>query len=276
MRKSLGDRSLHPRAVLGIDAAWTHAQPSGVAVAVETANGWKLAAVEASYEAFIRGREGRRTDDAKMPSGSVVVAADLLDAARRISRSPIDLIAVDMPMACYPITGRRLCDSEISTNYGAKHASTHSPSAERPGKISDPLRASFEALGYKLCTSMPANGLIEVYPHPALIEFLNAPRRLEYKTAKTTKYWPKLPLAERRRRLSAVWLQIVEALDRRISGVKAALPLPPDSDGGWRFKAYEDKLDAVVCAAVAIACLNGEAKAFGDKDAAIWVPNPTP
>jgi predicted RNase H-like nuclease len=37
-------------------------------------------------------------------------------------------------------------------------------------------------------------------------------------------------------------------------------------------KAYEDKLDAVVCAAVAIACLNRKAKAFGDADSAIWVP----
>jgi predicted RNase H-like nuclease len=45
---------------------------------------------------------------------------------------------------------------------------------------------------------------------------------------------------------------------------------------GWRLKAYEDKLDAVVCAAVAIACLNGEARAFRDEDAAIWVPTMRP
>jgi predicted RNase H-like nuclease len=41
---------------------------------------------------------------------------------------------------------------------------------------------------------------------------------------------------------------------------------------GRSLKAYEDKLDAIVCAAVAIACLNGIAKAFGDADSAIWVP----
>ncbi len=43
---------------------------------------------------------------------------------------------------------------------------------------------------------------------------------------------------------------------------------------GWRLKAYEDRLDAVICAAVAIACLNGAATVFGDDDAAIWVPVP--
>ena len=55
-------------------------------------------------------------------------------------------------------------------------------------------------------------------------------------------------------------------------GVKAALPPPAPEIRGWRLKAYEDKLDAVVCAAVAIACLKGEPRPFGDEDAAIWVP----
>ena len=33
---------LETRAVLGIDAAWTVSQPSGVALAVETEGGWRL------------------------------------------------------------------------------------------------------------------------------------------------------------------------------------------------------------------------------------------
>jgi predicted RNase H-like nuclease len=114
--------------------------------------------------------------------------------------------------------------------------------------------------------------LIEVYPHPALIAFLNAPRRLEYKAANARKYWPSLSVAERHRKLREVWTLIVEALERRIAGVADALPFPEADLRGWRLKAYEDKLDAVVCAAVAIACLKGEAKTFGDEQAAIWVP----
>jgi hypothetical protein len=69
-----------------------------------------------------------------------------------------------------------------------------------------------------------------------------------------------------------IWRKIVEALDQRIEGVQAALPPPSDDERGCRVKAYEDKLDGVVCAAAAIACLNGDGKAFGDEDAAIWVP----
>jgi predicted RNase H-like nuclease len=49
-------------------------------------------------------------------------------------------------------------------------------------------------------------------------------------------------------------------------------PPSPRAVLGRSLKAYEDKLDAIVCAAVAIACLNGIAKAFGDADSAIWVP----
>ncbi len=171
-----------------------------------------------------------------------------------------------------PIVGRRPCDKAISSKYGAKRAATLSPSAERPGKISDRLRAGFEASGYPLCTSAPAKGLIEVYPHAALIEFLEAAYRLECKVGKIAAYWRKDSPDARHRKLREVWARIVEGLERRIKGVQVALPPPVPEIRGWRLKAYEDKLDAVVCAAVAIASLNGKAKAFGDENAAIWVP----
>ena len=40
------------RTVLGIDAAWTGTQPSGVALAEETERGWRLKAVASSYARF--------------------------------------------------------------------------------------------------------------------------------------------------------------------------------------------------------------------------------
>ncbi len=154
----------------------------------------------------------------------------------------------------------------------ARGAATHSSSAGRPGKISDPLRAGFEASGCPLCTSAPAKGLIEVYPHAALIEFLEAGYRLEYKVGKIATYWRNDSPDARHCKLREVWARIVEGLERRIEGVQAALPPPAPEIRGWRLKAYEDKLDAVVCAAVAIAGLKGEARPFGDEHAAIWVP----
>ena len=40
------------RALLGIDAAWTEVQPSGVALVVDEGAGWQLVKVAASYRAF--------------------------------------------------------------------------------------------------------------------------------------------------------------------------------------------------------------------------------
>jgi predicted RNase H-like nuclease len=259
------------RAVLGIDAAWTEAEPGGIALAVETESGWTIAAVDASYGQFFD-RANCVPPGQDRPRGAKPVAAELLDAALKICGRAVDLVAVDMPMARHPIVGRRPCDTKISSCYGARKAATHSPSAERPGKISDALRAEFDALGYRLCTAPPARGLIEVYPHPALIEFLGERRRLEYKAGKIGRYWPGLSPHERHLKLRTVWARIVEALESRIAGVRSALP-PPEADvRGWRLKAYEDKLDAVVCAAVAVAALDGRARRFGDNDAAIWAP----
>ena len=39
--------------VLGIDAAWSEAQPSGVAVVLSSADAWRCAGVAPSYEAFM-------------------------------------------------------------------------------------------------------------------------------------------------------------------------------------------------------------------------------
>ncbi|MBV9289903.1 MAG: hypothetical protein JO288_19175, partial [Hyphomicrobiales bacterium] len=118
-------RNVPRRAVLGIDAAWTEGGPSGVALAVETGAGWRLAAVEASYEDFLaraeggelvaalhssprdgrpfgrpleRGRRGQRPRLQK-PRGSKPDAAALLGAAQRLCGRRIDLVAVDMPLS---------------------------------------------------------------------------------------------------------------------------------------------------------------------------------
>lgn len=39
--------------VLGIDAAWTTTEPSGVAVAARTDAGWRVCGVAPSYDAFL-------------------------------------------------------------------------------------------------------------------------------------------------------------------------------------------------------------------------------
>jgi len=252
-------------AVLGIDAAWTNDGTSGVALVAKEGNRWKLLAVEPSYEEFCS-------------EGGLPVAR-ILVAARELAGCDIDLVAVDMPLSRDVVTGRRVADNAVSHAFGAAGCGTHSPSRDRPGKIGEELTEGFRKLGYPLCTSqVSARSLIEVYPHPALIVLMKQEMRLPYKATKIRRYWPTSSPQDRRAKLLDVWNGIVDALERQISGVTIALPLPgiaaAERVPAKMLKAYEDQLDAVVCAWAGILVLEGRAKPFGDLDAAIWIPLP--
>jgi predicted RNase H-like nuclease len=260
------------RAVLGIDAAWTTTQPTGVALAANSSDGWKLLAAESSYQQFHAKATGGIEREFR-PTGSMPSASALLASAFALCGRAVDLVAVDMPLALDPITARRTSDNAVSRAYGARNCSTHTPSALRPGPISDTLRNEFHGAGYPLqTTSISPPGLIEVYPHPALVELAKAPERLPYKASKMRKYWPSLAPDERRIHLLDQWKDIVALLDGQISGVASAFPGLSSSAAGWEMKAYEDALDAVVCAWVGICALEGRAAPFGDQRSAIWIP----
>ncbi len=256
-------------AVLGIDAAWTFTEPSGVALVERDGVNWRLVRVAASYQAFLSDQdleEGRHCGSTPDPHALLSKTAELI-------ATPVSVVAIDMPLSTNPIMGRRVSDNAISSLYGSRHAGTHTPSQSRPGQLSDDLTMGFARSGYPLLTSnasFPA--LIEVYPHPALIELAKADRRLPYKHAKSRKYWPEDSLVDRRHKLLSVWSDIVSLLEGRIKGVASALPLPDPSSRGYELKAYEDCLDAVVCAWVGTCVLDGTATAYGDETSAIWVP----
>jgi predicted RNase H-like nuclease len=262
------------RCVLGIDAAWTSTQPSGVALVRETPKRWQLVAVAASYHAYHM-QAGALEKSLENSEVFKPVASDLLATSHALCGAPVDLIAIDMPLSHQPITGRRISDNLVSRLYGSRKCGTHTPSAIRPGRISDVLKQGFEAAGYSLLTHMPAaHGLIEAYPHPALVELTSAPERLPYKAKKIGKYWPELNAAERRIQLFRKWDEIVIALDREIDGVADALPKVQTQASGAALKAYEDALDAVICAWIGICALTGTALPYGDDNSAIWIPKP--
>ena len=262
------------RAVLGIDAAWTLTQASGVALASQTKAGapWRLVAVAPSYQDFYALADGSEP----FPNDNSPDPIRLLKSSQQLCGLLPDLVAVDMPLARHPITGRRASDNAVSSAYGARRCGTHTPSSIRPGRISDGLTKGFAQAGFPLQTgSVETPGLIEVYPHPALVELANAPERLCYKVSKTGKYWPALDAIKRRERLFEVWAGILELLDKQIAGVREKLPdlsLAPGTRAA-DLKKVEDMLDAIVCAWVAIRALEGHATPFGDRDSAIWIPD---
>jgi predicted RNase H-like nuclease len=128
--------------------------------------------------------------------------------------------------------------------------------------------------GYPLLTRLEDSppGLIEVYPHPALVELTSAKRRLPYKVSRARAYWKEADRAQRRDLLFQTWKGIVAGLQHRIDGADAALRLPDLQARAVHLKAYEDTLDAVVCTWVGVCTLEGRAVPFGDAISAIWIP----
>jgi predicted RNase H-like nuclease len=261
-------------AVLGIDAAWTLAQPSGIALVAKEATGWHLVGAAASYQRFLALADCSLIAQAR-PLGSLPDVSKLLAAASKLCGGVVDLVAVDMPLARSAIRGRRCSDNVVSRVYGARNCGTHTPNAYRPGPVSEMLNEGCEQAGYPLLThEILSRGLIEVYPHPALLELTGASERLPYKAAKAGAYWPSKTPSERRACLFHQWDKIIKSLEREVAGVATALPRLEHGASGWNVKAYEDVLDAIVCAWVGIRALEGRATPYGDDDSAIWIPTP--
>jgi predicted RNase H-like nuclease len=264
--------------VLGIDAAWTAKEPSGVSLLSEQDGRWTCLAVAPSYGSFLEFAAGHAVDWTRPRyPGSSPDAKALLDASRELARSEVDLVAVDMPVSRPPITERRAADREISRKFGGRGCSTHSPSAVRPGPISDQLTQDFSSAGYMLATSNVAYSpgqrvLIEVYPHPALLSLLDRNFRVPYKVSKSRKLWPGSSVSERVKNLLREFDLIYCALQDRFGGLGFELPAPPTVPRLSHLKRFEDALDALVCGWVGAEFTRLATRPYGDEAAAIWVP----
>ena len=106
--------------VLGVDAAWTLTQPSGVALVTQIPKGWRLVISAPSYQHFIAMADHSQVSQAR-PVGSKPDPEALLRAATNLTGRAVDLVAVDMPLARLPILSRRASDDAVSRAYGARH-----------------------------------------------------------------------------------------------------------------------------------------------------------
>lgn len=115
----------HPRStedccVLGIDAAWTTHQPSGIALVQRTNAGWTCLAIAPSYESFKAQASGLGWDPQKKATGSTPDPAALLEASKQFAGAEVSCVSVDMPLATKPITSRRAADTAISSRFGSR------------------------------------------------------------------------------------------------------------------------------------------------------------
>jgi predicted RNase H-like nuclease len=263
--------------ILGIDAAWTEKEPSGVALIVSEPSGWRCVGVAPSCDSFLALAQGNPINwNAPKYPGSAPDALRLLQAARNLAGAPVDIITIDMPVSTVPIVGRRAADEAISRRFGGQGCSTHSPSSIRPGPMGATLTSQFAGAGYSIATASTPCGtrtrLVEVYPHPALLALLQRNYRVSYKVSKSGRYWPNLSKTERMSNLITVFTAIHAGLAASIDSCRLPIPIPGNSLTLASLKRFEDALDALVCAWIGARYSVGSAVAYGDEAAAIWCP----
>jgi predicted RNase H-like nuclease len=233
--------------ILGIDAAWTKAGSSGVALLKVAGGKPRLIAAAPSYAGFISLAEQHPAANWFRSLGGGPPVPQLLKAGERLGGAAIDVVSIDMPVALTEITGRRVADNKISQQFGAACAGTHSVSRSRPGPFGKAIAQAFLEAGYPLTTNSYFTGkpvLIEVFPLAALVRLMGLKKRPPYKVTKTAKYWRGAAREKRRELLIHEWSCILAALKTQISAMSLTLPLQWST---WsELKPYEDALDSII------------------------------
>lgn len=263
--------------ILGIDAAWTSKQPSGVALVKRKSGRWLCKGIAPSYLSFIALSNGKAVDWQAKPIGSMPNAKEILDASKRLLQNkPVDIVTVDMPISTVEFSSRRIADEKVSRTFGGLGCSTHSPTKERPGLMGKTISSEFVEMGFTIGTTETLKSktdcILEVYPHPAIINLLNLDYRLKYKVSRSTILWPNTRMRYRIEKCIYQFNRIFNALCDDIDCIPKFLPNPNTTYTLAELKKYEDVLDALVCAWVGIKYFKNSAIPFGDDKAAIWIP----
>lgn len=262
-------------AVLGIDAAWTVSEPSGVALWHLTKPEWKCLRVAPSYATFCGSTIGW---DSEVVGGSINVPAILETCRQLLGGGLPTVVAASIPLAHSPITARRACDTLINTHFSRRKCAIQAPGPRRPGPVGLRLHEGFKAAGFDLVTEpgiRPASSLIEVYPHVAMLRIMGRAERVPYKAFNTQTYWPRLAIPARRQLLIQQWRSILWRLGKYAGAIDVPLPKSPEKWKFARLKRFEDAIDALVCAWMAAEFLNGRTRCLADATAAIWIPQST-
>jgi len=218
---------------VGLDLAWSPRNPSGLAIVARAGGTWVLRGARADLET----------------NRNIV---DAIEAA--VGEGPA-VVAIDAPLVVPHRTRGREGDRMTTRVFGSYDAAVYPATRRTIGRYGGrriwDLVADLEARGLRQAPEFPRQSkdrvFFETYPHAAMIALFHLERVLKYK------YRQGRSLEERRRefRALAAHLRSLEAFDPPLTGVEAFLVEDLDGMKGARLKAYEDRLDAILCAYIA-------------------------
>jgi predicted RNase H-like nuclease len=244
---------------IGIDLAWSPRNPTGAAVIIGDESGGAL------IETALLG------DD-----------ESIIAYIERHAGDGLAIVAVDAPLWVPNQTGRRPAEAAIGQAFGRYQAGAHPANRQRlvfDGVVrGEVLVAALRAGGFAhrpaIEAGTPVRQVVEVFPHPATIALFGLDRTLKYKAR------PGRSMDQR----IAAWLQLqahmraLAAADPPLRGHQELLSHDIATLRGRRLKSYEDQIDAVLCAYIALYAFrwgNARCRTFGTLEGGyIFTPVP--
>lgn len=221
-----------PTWFIGVDLAWSDRHSSGVAI--------------------LSGGSGRPLR---------FVGAEIFKTVDEIAGQILALdgptwTAIDAPLVVKNNAGARQADRRVSQHYGRFEASAHSTNLARlggevrGGQLAQRLASSHARIAdhVRLPPRTPGSWVFETYPHAAMVELFHLNRTIKYKKGR---------LDSKREGVA----RLTDLLRARLPKLDPPLPLSPSlammlaapttAMVGAALKAYEDRVDALLCAYLA-------------------------
>lgn len=216
----------------GLDLAWSGRNPSGGV----------MLGLEGELARLILWR------DALGPN------QEILEFLLEVVDSGPALVAIDAPLVVPNETGTRPCDLALSRAYRKVEAGALPANRRWLGPVvrGEEIVKELQRHGFMFSPHVerrrPVRQVVEVYPHPAMVELFGLEKTLKYKARKGRS------LEERRQEL-ARYIELLRSLAKRDPPLQAKEFLSGISVPGLRggmLKRVEDLLDALFCAYIAL------------------------
>ncbi|MBI3757425.1 MAG: DUF429 domain-containing protein [Deltaproteobacteria bacterium] len=223
---------------IGVDLAWSSRNPTGLA-----ALRW-----HGDIASLIE----------PLPEALVYTDYEIASYVKQVAATGGVVVAIDAPLIVPNQTGRRLGEAELNSVFARSHAGAHPANRERLAGYNngtvrgEDVLAQLHTLSIRhdpfLTPRTQTRQAFEVYPHPAMVVLFHLDKVLKYKAK------PRILHDER----LAAFRQYQHHLFN-LRNIVPALALPEAllsethlAKKGKALKAYEDQLDAVFCAYLAL------------------------
>lgn len=225
---------------IGLDLAWSPRNPSG------------LATLRVQL-----GDPGRQNLTGHLVDSRILQTdEEILDYIQAQAGEDPCLVAVDAPLRVPNLSGQRRAEAELNRVFRAYAAGAHPANRrllEKNGQVrGEALVQALASYGFREQASIERGKLsrqvTEVFPHSALVSLFGLSRTLKYK-ARPRRTWPERQQAWQ---LYQHHLRSLAAADPALQGHEELLQVKVGSLKSRRLKNYEDQVDALMCAYIAL------------------------